>query len=352
MIDSNYGIDFHVSESLQLNVNNSPYLSVVDNSVSIGTLSTASIPNSNTNLFIYNDSGDGMLYLEDTASLPSIVFRSNAGSVTGMLGIQADGADAQIAIESNGTDLSNPDMIIQNGEVGIGKTPNYDLDVAGDLKSENLYINDDRLYPVPHGVIMMWSGAKTDIPAGWALCDGTYVDTDGDGVTDKQVPNLINKFIKGTNLDGIGSTGGQNSVSITSGAHDHAGGEHYHVVDDSGHQHTSSVSSNNLNDSSTSVGSSTPGATSYSIYGPGGSSNYHKPVSHNHTYSSSHNHSTSQTDGNTAQTYSDGDSFDSHHLQSDATLGTHTHGGGAHTHTWDNEPEYYVLAFIIKVSDT
>ena len=353
VVDPNYGIDFHISESLQLNVNNSPYLSVVDNSVSLGTLSTASIPNSNTNLFIYNDSGDGMLFLEDTASLPSIVFRSNAGTVMGMIGIQADGSDAQLVIESNGSDLSDPDMIIQDGEVGIGKTPDYDLDINGDLKSENLYINNDRLYPVPHGVIMMWSGTKTDIPDGWVLCDGGTVDTNGDGTPDKQVPNLINKFIKGTNLSGIGSTGGQNSVSITSGAHDHAGGEHQHVVDDSGHDHSSSVSSSNLNSSRTSVGSSTPGATGYNINGPGGSSAYYKPLQHNHTYSSSHNHSIqSQTDGSTAQTYTDGDTFNSHHLQSDATAGTHTHEGGAHTHTWDNEPEYYVLAFIIKVSDT
>ena len=157
MIDSNYGIDFHVSESLQLNVSNSPYLSVVYNSDGLGTLSTASLPDSNTNLFIYNDSGDAELFLEDSDSLPSIVFRSNAGTVTGLIGIQVDGSYTQIAVESNGSDLPSPDMIIQDGAVGIGKTPNYDLDVNGDLKSENLYINDDRLYPIPHGVIMMWS---------------------------------------------------------------------------------------------------------------------------------------------------------------------------------------------------
>ena len=33
---------------------------------------------------------------------------------------------------------------------------------------------------------MMWSGTIADIPAGWALCDGT-----------KGTPNLLDQFIKG-----------------------------------------------------------------------------------------------------------------------------------------------------------
>ena len=29
----------------------------------------------------------------------------------------------------------------------------------------------------------------------------------------------------------------------------------------------------------------------------------------------------------------------------------HTHTGGEHSHQWDNEPTYYVLAFIIFVGN-
>lgn len=62
---------------------------------------------------------------------------------------------------------------------------------------------------VPTGAIIMWSGATTSIPTGWALCDGgTYSKTDGSGSV--TVPNLRDRFIVGA-----GST---YAVSVTGGA--------------------------------------------------------------------------------------------------------------------------------------
>ncbi len=62
---------------------------------------------------------------------------------------------------------------------------------------------------VPAGAIMMWSGVLANIPAGWALCDGT-----------NGTPNLSGKFIVGYdetdgNFDTIGNTGGEKSHSLT-----------------------------------------------------------------------------------------------------------------------------------------
>lgn len=68
---------------------------------------------------------------------------------------------------------------------------------------------------VPTGAIMMWSGAITAIPNGWALCDGT-----------NGTPDLRGRFIVGASqgeitIDGgrynypVGSTGGQNKVTLT-----------------------------------------------------------------------------------------------------------------------------------------
>ena len=69
---------------------------------------------------------------------------------------------------------------------------------------------------VPVGGIIMWSGAIVDIPANWALCDGT-------GGT----PDLQDKFIVGAgNTYSPTNTGGFVTTTVTSasnGAHTHGG---------------------------------------------------------------------------------------------------------------------------------
>jgi len=198
---------------------------------------------------------------------------------------------------------------------------------------------------------MMWSGLSQDIPYGWVLCDGRAINN-------VEVPDLRGKFIRGVRLSDIGNTGGTNSQSITSGAHDHTGGFHEHVVDDDGHTHTTSLESSYYNASKTSSSTgltstetTTTPATSKLIRGEGSGNRYDQPVSHSHNYSSLHNHNYSQTNGNKQNTYSNGTSFQSHHIQHQSTQGSHEHDGGSHTHNWENEPEHYVLAFIIKVSN-
>jgi microcystin-dependent protein len=55
------------------------------------------------------------------------------------------------------------------------------------------------------GIIVAWSGAIADIPAGWGFCNGTkYKALDG---TDLQSPDLRSKFIIGASKPGTSTNG-------------------------------------------------------------------------------------------------------------------------------------------------
>ncbi len=73
---------------------------------------------------------------------------------------------------------------------------------------------------VPQGGIIMWSGLLTNIPAGWALCDGgTYIAPDDSSV---RTPNLTARFIRSVpdSATDPGRTGGSTS------GHTHGGGSY------------------------------------------------------------------------------------------------------------------------------
>ncbi len=57
---------------------------------------------------------------------------------------------------------------------------------------------------IPTGVIVMWSGAITNIPAGWVICDGT-----------NGTPNLTDRFVIHADAD----SGGTRNVDATGGSH-------------------------------------------------------------------------------------------------------------------------------------
>ncbi len=58
---------------------------------------------------------------------------------------------------------------------------------------------------IPRGFIGMWSGQLSEIPSGWALCDGQ------DGR-----PNLLGKFIRGVpTATNPGNTGGSDSITLS-----------------------------------------------------------------------------------------------------------------------------------------
>jgi microcystin-dependent protein len=58
---------------------------------------------------------------------------------------------------------------------------------------------------LPPGMIMMWSGQTSAVPAGWVLCDGT-----------NGTPDLRNRFIVGAGGQyNTGNTGGLDTVTLT-----------------------------------------------------------------------------------------------------------------------------------------
>jgi len=66
---------------------------------------------------------------------------------------------------------------------------------------------------VPPGIIVIWSGAIVDIPAGWALCDGT-----------NGTPNLRDRFVVGAGTTyNPGDIGGstQHQHTFTGNGHTH-----------------------------------------------------------------------------------------------------------------------------------
>lgn len=92
--------------------------------------------------------------------------------------------------------------------------------------------------PFPTGGIIMWSGAISAVPSGWALCDGT-----------NGTPNLRDRFVVGAGSTyAVGDTGGNASTTLVEAnlpSHTHtitassaAAGGHTHTITDPGHSHT------------------------------------------------------------------------------------------------------------------
>ena len=105
------------------------------------------------------------------------------------------------------------------------------------------------------GVIQMYAGSTA--PNGWLICNGQAVSRTtyaalyavigttygaGDGSTTFNVPNLVNKTVRGSNS--LGKTGGADTVTLTTAnmpAHTHGGGS-LSAASDGAHTHTVSTS--------------------------------------------------------------------------------------------------------------
>ena len=66
----------------------------------------------------------------------------------------------------------------------------YDEGGTSTLEIDNLVLRG-QTYTLPIGSIIMFGGKSTDIPEGWAICDGQ-----------NGTPNLIGKFIKASSTSG------------------------------------------------------------------------------------------------------------------------------------------------------
>ena len=105
---------------------------------------------------------------------------------------------------TTGNDWQETMRITSNGNVGIGTgAPTARLQVNGAVAATSFAGNGT----IPVGGIIMWSGAISAIPAGWALCDGN-----------NGTPNLKDRFVVGAgNNYGVNATGGATTQSLNSG---------------------------------------------------------------------------------------------------------------------------------------
>ena len=84
------------------------------------------------------------------------------------------------------------------------------------------------------GMILMWSGAISNIPSGWVLCDGN-----------NGTPNLQDRFIVGAGSSySVNATGGSANATLPTHTHTFSdtattgsAGAHSHFVNDPGHAH-------------------------------------------------------------------------------------------------------------------
>ncbi len=168
---------------------------------------------------------------------------------------------------------------------------------------------------VPKGVINMWSGSLSDIPYGWALCDGT-----------NGTPDLRGRFIVGynpndTDYNAIGKTGGAKLVTLTTSqmpSHSHGGtltsssnGNHVHSVNDyyfsESNNQVSGVNGREMLNSNTIGSNSTDYDNKFLYY-----------KTHNTNSNGSHTHSVTLTSQGNNQPH-------------------------------ENRPPYYTLAYIMKI---
>lgn len=171
--------------------------------------------------------------------------------------------------------------------VGAGVTSISDTNITDERKrSVSLPMG------IPAGGIIMWSGSTTDVPAGWALCDGA-----------NGTPDLRNRFVVGAGQQyAANDTGGEDTHVLT----DAEMPSHAHSQDSTGdysHSHNSSM---------------------YDDVARGGSTNV-------------------LTGDSTGNTYANAVVSDTH---SHANPNTSTAGGDA---AHENRPPYYALAFIMKL---
>lgn len=167
---------------------------------------------------------------------------------------------------------------------------------------------------IPKGVIVMWSGTRATIPAGWALCNGT-----------NGTPNLIDRFVFGA--ENAGTTGGSNALTLTEANipnHTHTIGSHTHTFSgttgNTAHGHGIATSSSGV----TQPSKATP---LLGVTAPAPTNTYSMVPNPIPTDSGSHAHSFSGTTAGASGT-------------------TGSTGNGT---AIDNRPAYYALAFIMKL---
>lgn len=200
---------------------------------------------------------------------------------------------------------------------------------------------------VPSGSILIWSGAATNIPSQWVLCDGT-----------KGTPDLRDRFIVGATLSySVGNTGGGTTGRTdTQGAHTHGGatgaGGAFTAsaqTDSQGsHSHGGNTQATALTlDQLPSHVHSAPRSATASVQTGSGTSVTLVEIN---GVSATNGPNTSSTGSGNSHSHPIGsDGQHSHGVSISA--GNHAHSissDGAHAHSVSTVPPYYALCYIMK----
>ena len=166
-------------------------VSSTSGNLSVGGTMTANVVNT------------GSIVTSDEANLASLIVHGEAEIGTGL------------NVRSGTTTINGTSVTI-----GASTTVNSPLNVnQGDISvdKDHAFLRNDVDIAVPVGGIIMWSGKSSDVPAGWAICDGNWVDCIKDGKTARiQTPDLRDRFIVGAGHDyALGAKGGQNTATLT-----------------------------------------------------------------------------------------------------------------------------------------
>jgi microcystin-dependent protein len=122
-------------------------------------------------------------------------------------------------------------VTVTNGNVGVNTdNPSTALEVNGTVTAKALSVSGTTTASnfvgygtIPVGGIILWSGALTNIPVGWALCDGTL-----------GTPDLRSRFVIGASPTGypVNATGGTTTktlavANLPSHAHSYSDSDEY-----------------------------------------------------------------------------------------------------------------------------
>lgn len=110
-------------------------------------------------------------------------------------------------IKTNTTNITSIDTRVTKLENKVADKSDYeDLKTKVDTNTTNITNIKNEIKnlqdAMPVGSIIMFSGKAEEIPSGWAICDG-----------ENGTPNLIDRFILGSNI--CGSTGGASQVTLS-----------------------------------------------------------------------------------------------------------------------------------------
>ena len=270
----------------------------------------------------------------NTANLSNYVVTKTGGGASGIWDINITG-------NANTLDGRDSTYFAPTESPALTGVPTVPTAAAGTNNSQiasTAFVQSALTSTLPRGAVIMWYGATSNIPTGWALCDGSNV---GGYLT----PDLRDRFIVGAGASyNLGATGGAATVTLDANqipAHAHSGS-------------TDSQSANHTHNFS---GGTSSAGVHYHVFpgddqldGANGIAGWVAGYDGAFPYDAKSNRSGGAKLWHTSQSGSHGHSISG---TTDGVSQTHAHqfttnsvgGNAAH----ENRPPFYAIFYIIKV---